>query len=82
MPGVQPSPTPLPRRLADPWPIVTIGTVAWFATAVVLLVADRSTDWVWACLVGGLLGLLGLTMITLQRNAARRGSRSAQRGLL
>lgn len=82
MPGVPPSPPPLPRSLADPWPLVILGTLAWFATAVVLLVVNRSTDWVWTCLVGGLLGLIGLTMISLQRHAARRGSRSAQRGLL
>jgi hypothetical protein len=79
---VQPSPAPLPRSLADPRPLVALGTVAWFATAVVLLVVDRSTEWVWTCLVGGLLGLIGLTMIYLQRTAAQRGSRGAQQGLL
>lgn len=79
---MQPEPPPLPRGLADPQPIVALGTLAWFAAAVVLLVTDRSPDWMWTCLAAGLLGLIGLAMIHLQRNAARRGSRGAQRGVL
>lgn len=77
-----PAPPPLPRSLADPRPLVTLGTIAWFTAAVVLLVMDRSTEWVWTCLVAGLLGLIGLTMIHLQRTAAQRGSRGSQQGLL
>jgi Protein of unknown function (DUF2530) len=58
---------PLPRGLADPRPVVGIGTLAWFTAAVVLLVVR---------------GLLGFAMIRAQRSAARRGARSAQRGVL
>ncbi|MGH3929827.1 MAG: DUF2530 domain-containing protein [Pseudonocardiaceae bacterium] len=77
-----PIPPPLPRGLADPRPVVTLGTIAWFVAAVVFRTADGASSWTWTCVVGGLLGLLGLTMIYLQRRAARHGSRTAQRGLM
>lgn len=79
---MQPGPPPLPRSLADPQPVIIIGTIAWFAVAVVFLIADGASRWTWTCVVGGLLGLLGLMMIYLQRRAAQRGSRTAQRGLV
>lgn len=72
---------PLPRSLADPRPVVGAGTVIWFAAAVVLLVAGGSIVWVWACLTGGLLGLIGFAMIHWQGRAARRGARGAPRDL-
>lgn len=78
---MQPTPPPLPRSLADPRPVIAVGTVAWAVAGVVFLATGASSDWVWACVVGGLLGLLGLTMIHLQYSAAQRGSRTAQRGL-
>lgn len=74
-------PPPLPRRLADPRPVVGVGTVMWFAAAVVLLLAGGPSAWVWACLTGGLLGLTGFAMVHWQLSAARRGSRGAQRDL-
>lgn len=74
-------PPPLPRRLADPRPMVGVGTLVWFAAAVVLLLAGKPPAWVWACLIGGLLGLTGFAMIHWQLSAARRGSRGAQRDL-
>jgi hypothetical protein len=71
----------LPRSLTDPRPAVGVGTVIWFAAAVVLLVAGGPPVWIWACLTGGLLGLSGFAMIHWQGNAARRGTRGAQRDL-
>lgn len=62
--------------------MVGIGTLAWFTTAVVLLVAEGPSVWLGACITGGLLGLLGFAMIHAQRSAARRGARSAQQGVL
>ncbi|MDQ3904222.1 MAG: DUF2530 domain-containing protein [Actinomycetota bacterium] len=47
-----------------------------------LLVSDGPVQWIWACLTGGLLGIIGLGMIYWQRRAAQQGSRSAQQGLL
>ena len=73
--------SPLPRGLADPRPVVGVGTVVWFAAAVVLLVFDGPVVWMWACLTGGLLGLLGFFMIYWQRSAAQRGARGARRDL-
>ncbi|PZS18216.1 MAG: DUF2530 domain-containing protein [Pseudonocardiales bacterium] len=72
---------PLPRNLADPRPVVGVGTVIWFAAAVVLLIASESIVWVWACLTGGLLGLIGFAMIHWQGRAARCGARGAPRDL-
>lgn len=72
---------PPPRHLADPRPVVGVGTLAWFAAAVVMLIADGPPVRIWACLTGGLLGLVGFAMIHWQLSAARRGSRGAQRDL-
>ena len=72
----------LPCGLADPRPAVGIGTVAWFVAAGILLFSGGPAEWMWACLAGGFLGIIGLGMIYWQRRAAQRGSRSAQQGLL
>ncbi|MGH3902164.1 MAG: DUF2530 domain-containing protein [Pseudonocardiaceae bacterium] len=77
-----PAVPPLPRRLADPRPVVGVGTLAWFTAAVVLLSARGPSVWAGACVTGGALGLLGFAMIHAQRSATRRGSRSAQRDVL
>ncbi|HSZ31629.1 MAG TPA: DUF2530 domain-containing protein [Pseudonocardiaceae bacterium] len=79
---VPPPPPGLPRRLADPRPAVGVGTLGWFAAAMVLLLTGGPPAWIWACLTGGLLGLIGFAMIHWQRSAARRGSRGAQRDVL
>ncbi|MGH8918050.1 MAG: DUF2530 domain-containing protein, partial [Actinomycetes bacterium] len=71
----------LPRRLADPRPVVGVGTLVWFIAALVLLIAGAPAVWTGACVIGGLLGLLGFVMIHAQRSAVRRGVRSAQQGL-
>jgi hypothetical protein len=78
---VPPVAAPLPHGLADPRPVVGVGTVAWFTAAVILLLVGGPSVWVWACVTGGLLGLLGFAMMHAQRTAARRGGRSAQQGL-
>lgn len=63
-------------------PAVSVGTGVFFVAFVVLLTL-RGTEsvWTWTCLVGGLLGFVGLAVIAWQRAAARRGSRSAQTGV-
>jgi len=81
-------PPPLPSRLTDLRPLLWIGIGLWFAVFVVLLVArlgfhtGPSTVWVWTCLSGWVLGLIGMTIVYWQRGAARRGSRSAQQSSL
>lgn len=78
---MQPTPPPLPRGLADPRPVVAIGTLGWSIAAVGCQATGTPPGWVWTCVVAALLGLLGLIMIHLQYSAAQRGSRTAQRGL-
>ncbi|MGH3717947.1 MAG: DUF2530 domain-containing protein [Pseudonocardiaceae bacterium] len=68
-------------RLADPRPVVGVGTLAWFTATVVLLITNGPPAWIWACLTGGLLGLIGFAMIHWQLSAARRASRGARRDL-
>ena len=59
------------------------GTVIWFVAFVVLLFfipnsqANDAMVWLWTCLAGFVLGLLGLSVYALQRRAARLGRRSA-----
>lgn len=52
--------------------IIVAGIVLWFvAFAVLLVFADQVLDgdrrWLWTCLAGGVLGLLGLALSLRQR---------------
>ena len=72
----------VPKRLTDPRPVVAIGTLAWLlATATVLLAGDRWSEALPICYAGLAVGVLGFTLFLAQRQAARRGSKVAQRGL-
>jgi len=74
-PNARPTPPPLE---ADTVKIVIIGTALWFVGFLVLLpfrgrLADDGHEvWLWTCLAGGLLGLLGLFLAIRARAAARR----------
>lgn len=76
-------PPALPAAGANLAHIVIPGTVAWFVGFVVLLFFRptlREHDamiYLWICLAGWVLGLIGLTIYFWQRSSARRGSRSA-----
>jgi hypothetical protein len=77
-------PPPLPRRLTDPVPVILTGSALWLAALVVLgalaLTGTRPADvWLWACVVGVGLGVVGLGVLTLQRRANARGARGAQK---
>ena len=66
--------------------VATVGTSLWLAGAVVLLlawlVAGRPLDvWFTTCVAGAVIGGFGYSVYRWQRAAARRGSRTAQRGL-
>ncbi|MCW0213046.1 MAG: DUF2530 domain-containing protein [Pseudonocardia sp.] len=79
-------PPPLTRRLDDIRVVVGVGTALWVVAVGVLLIAHlvtgRPLDVVFAtCVAGALLGGLGWGVFSWQRAAARRGSRTAQRGL-
>ncbi|GAB2665689.1 hypothetical protein GCM10027068_52240 [Prescottella soli] len=70
------------ERLSDPRPVVVVATAAWVvATVVVLLSGDRWSDALPICYAGTALGVLGFGLFLVQRRAARRGRRGAQRGL-
>lgn len=74
----------LPPRLIDPIPVIVGATGLWFVGFAILLVSDLISGaplrgWVWVCLAGGLLGLVGLSITLWQRRSRRRGSRTAQR---
>ncbi|MFD0918959.1 DUF2530 domain-containing protein [Saccharopolyspora rosea] len=76
----------LPRKLANPTPVVVVGTLLWFA-GLVWFGADGWThgQWsiqFWTCVVGCVLGVVGYGVFRWQRSAARRGSRGAWKGLV
>ncbi|HZB48709.1 MAG TPA: DUF2530 domain-containing protein [Mycobacteriales bacterium] len=81
-PNARPTPPPLE---ADTVRIVIVGTTLWFVGFLVLLpfrgrLADDGREfWLWTCLAGGLLGLLGLFLARRAASAAarRRGQPSA-----
>jgi Flp pilus assembly protein TadB len=66
--------------------VATVGTLLWLAGAVVLalawIIAGRPLDvWFTTCVAGAVIGGFGYSVYRWQRAAARRGSRTAQRGL-
>ncbi|QIS08629.1 DUF2530 domain-containing protein [Nocardia arthritidis] len=72
----------IPPRFTDPRPVLAVGSALWLiATVVVFASGDR-----WAadrpvCLMGLVVGLLGLGIFLIQRRGARRGDKGAQTGL-
>ena len=81
-------PPPLPPYHTGMTGIVVGVTVVWFAGFVVLLFfidqlrVNGAMVWLWTCLAGGALGLLGLAIYQWQRSAALRGHRGAQTSAL
>jgi hypothetical protein len=80
----QKSPPPLPDRLLALAPLVYVGTGLWVTVTCVLLVGHYGFEvfppiWVWTALWGTALGGVGYLVMTWQRRAARRGSKTAQR---
>jgi len=77
------TPPRLPPVTTGLWHIAVPGTILWFAAFVVLLFfipslqANDAMIWLWTCLAGFVLGILGLSVYAWQRRAARLGRRSA-----
>lgn len=71
---------------ADDVATVTIGTIVWFALFVVQLpfygwYSDHGhTWWIWTCLAGAGLGLIGLRYVTARRAAIRRAAAAGAAG--
>ncbi|MBQ0926001.1 MULTISPECIES: DUF2530 domain-containing protein [Saccharopolyspora] len=75
----------LPRRLADPTPVLLFGTALWFAGVVLFGWRDLADGAVgvefFTCIAGTTLGIIGYGVFRWQRSAARRGSRGSWQGL-
>jgi hypothetical protein len=49
-----------PALEAPTFQLVLIGMAAWAVAFLVLLVVHRDADWLWTCVVGFGLGIIGL----------------------
>ena len=87
-PPASAGPPPLPPVRSGIAYIVVPVTIAWFVAFVVLLFftdqlrAHDAMLWLWTCLAGWVLGLMGLSVYGWQRAAARRGHKGAQTAAL
>ncbi|MFW0795817.1 DUF2530 domain-containing protein [Gordonia sp. CPCC 205515] len=72
----------LPRALRAPEPVIIVGMTLWAVAAVVVWLTGWGGDHaLQISLVGLAVGVLGTTIVLVQRAAVRRGDRTAQRGL-
>lgn len=69
-------------RLTDPTPVLAVGITAWVLATVVVFFVDDWRGALSTCVTGVVVGVLGLALYLAQRAAARRGSKTAQRGLV
>ncbi|ALG83802.1 DUF2530 domain-containing protein [Gordonia phthalatica] len=81
MPDVSQIPE-LPAKLRAPEPVIVIGMLIWAAATLIVWLTDVGPDSALTiCLVGLGVGVLGTTIVLVQKAAVRRGSRGAQEGL-
>ena len=71
----------LPRRLAQPTPVVLAGTALWLVGVALFAATAPGGIEFWTCVAGFVLGLTGYGVFRWQRSASRRGSRGAWKGL-
>lgn len=72
----------LPARLRAPEPVIVVGMAVWLAATLIVWLGDLGGDrTLTVCLVGLGVGVVGTTLVLVQRAAVRRGSRGAQEGL-
>ncbi|GAC68305.1 DUF2530 domain-containing protein [Gordonia soli] len=72
----------LPRVVRAPEPLIIVGMVIWaVATVVVWTTGWGGERTGWVCVVGLAVGILGTTIVLVQRAGVRRGDRGAQQGL-
>ncbi|MFF9541309.1 DUF2530 domain-containing protein, partial [Streptomyces sp. NPDC014724] len=68
----------IPPRLTDPRPVLAVGSLLWLVALVVVWVGGPR--WEAArpvCVMGLVVGLIGLVIFLIQRRAARRGDKGA-----
>jgi Flp pilus assembly protein TadB len=75
-----PAPPAPPANLVDLWRIVILGSAIWLVVLVVALFTGPHIL-AWTAFAGIVLGGIGMAIMTWQRSAARRGSKTAQQGL-
>ena len=64
----------LPRALRAPEPVIVVGMIGWVVATVIVAVTDLGGDRALpVCLVGLAVGLLGTTIVLVQRAGVRRG---------
>ncbi|MBM7367488.1 DUF2530 domain-containing protein [Gordonia hydrophobica] len=72
----------LPSKLRAPEPVIVVGMLIWAVATLVVWIAGVGSDRALTiCLVGLGVGVLGTTIVLVQKAAVRRGSRGAQEGL-
>lgn len=71
----------LPAGLIDPRPVIGAGTGAWLVVVIVALVIHDYGVLMWTGICGLLIGVGIYIIFAWQRNAVRRGTRSAQTSL-
>lgn len=72
----------LPARLRAPEPVIVIGMLAWLVATIVIAATGIGPDRaLTVCFVGLGIGVLGTTIVLVQRAAVNRGSKGAQQGL-
>lgn len=72
----------LPRVLRAPEPVIVAGMLSWAVATLVVALTDIGGDKaLQICLVGLGVGLLGTTIVVVQKAAVRRGAKGAQVGL-
>ncbi len=64
----------------DLFRIVIVGSIVWIGVLVVALFTGPSIL-AWTAFTGAVLGGIGMAIMTWQRSAARKGSKTAQQGI-
>jgi hypothetical protein len=77
----EPVPPALPAALSDPQPVIVVGALLWVLAAIAAFTVPALHDWRPITLAGLGVGVLGTSIFSWQRAAARRGARGAQSGL-
>ncbi len=77
----QPEPPRLPAALLEPVPVIVTIAVGWLIAVVFAFTVPGLHDWRPTTVAGLGVGVLGTSIFLMQRRAARRGARGAQRGL-
>lgn len=54
-------------------PFAVAGTGVWAVVGVILLLAGGPEDWLWTCLAGFLLGLVGVVLMVVHDRRRTRG---------